>query len=71
MNQFITIDAYIESYPAEVQAILQQVRSAVKQAAPAAKETIAYGIPAFTWNGSWFISGHSTPYRLLSNAVRH
>jgi len=45
------IDAYIASFPSDVQAILQQVRRAVREAAPAAEEVISYGIPALKQHG--------------------
>jgi uncharacterized protein YdhG (YjbR/CyaY superfamily) len=46
-----TIDEYIASFPAEVQAILNRIRSTIKKAPPEAQETISYRIPAFTLNG--------------------
>jgi len=45
------IDAYIAAFPPDVQAVLQQVRRAVSEAAPAAEEAISYGIPAFRQGG--------------------
>jgi hypothetical protein len=47
-----SIDAYIASFPPEVQAILEKIRSTIRSAAPAAQETISYNIPAFTQNGT-------------------
>ena len=49
-------DAYLERFPKNVQRILQKMRLTIKKAAPQAKETISYGIPAFTLNGLlvWF-----------------
>lgn len=54
MNKHIpaSINAYIADFPAEVQVILQQVRETVQRAAPAAKETIKYGMPTFTLGGN-------------------
>jgi len=46
-----SIDDYIAAQPAEVQAILQKIRRTIRQAAPAASETISYRIPAFVLNG--------------------
>ena len=46
-----TIDEYISGFPKEIQKILEQVRSVIKQAAPKAEETISYGMPAFKYNG--------------------
>ncbi|HEX9980981.1 MAG TPA: DUF1801 domain-containing protein [Flavobacterium sp.] len=47
-----TIDAYIAEYPEKVQAVLQQVRQAIKEAAPKAGEKISYGLPTFTHYGN-------------------
>ena len=49
-------DAYLERFPKNVQRLLQRVHLTIKKAAPQAKETISYGIPAFTLNGLlvWF-----------------
>lgn len=50
------IDEYIACYPVDIQIILQQLRSAIKKAAPGALEVISYGMPAFKLNGIlvWF-----------------
>jgi uncharacterized protein YdhG (YjbR/CyaY superfamily) len=45
------VDEYISDCPAEVQAILEQIRSTIRKAAPAAEETISYRMPAFRLNG--------------------
>lgn len=45
------IDEYIAAFPPEVRAVLEQVRRTVRDAAPDAKETISYRIPAFRQNG--------------------
>ena len=48
MNTAIeTIDEYIAGYPGNTQALLKKMRVAIQQAAPKAKEKIAYGIPTF------------------------
>ena len=49
-------DAYLERFPKNVQRLLQKMRLTIKKAAPQAKETISYGIPAFALNGLlvWF-----------------
>jgi uncharacterized protein YdhG (YjbR/CyaY superfamily) len=46
-----TIDEYIASYPKNVQAILEQLRQAVCEAAPEAEEVISYQMPAFKQRG--------------------
>ncbi len=45
------IDGYISKFPADVQAILQKVRETIRHAAPEAKETISYMMPAFMQHG--------------------
>ena len=45
------IDGYISQFPAEVQAILRKVRTTITSAAPEAKETISYLMPAFKQHG--------------------
>ncbi|OCX53240.1 hypothetical protein BEL04_02735 [Mucilaginibacter sp. PPCGB 2223] len=47
MNKPENTDAYIASFPAEVQTKLQQLRQLVKTLAPDAAEVISYGLPAF------------------------
>lgn len=46
-----SVDAYIAAFPPDVQAILRQVRQAVRAAAPDAAEVISYGIPALKLRG--------------------
>src|ERR1700676_821989 len=45
------IDGYIPQFSADVQAILQKVRTTISSAAPEAKETISYLMPAFKLHG--------------------
>lgn len=47
-----TIDAYIADFPEDVQAMLQDVRRTIQQAAPQATEKIAYAIPTFYQEGN-------------------
>ena len=46
------IDEYIAAFSPEVQVILERVRSTISNAAPGARETISYQIPAFALNGA-------------------
>ncbi len=55
MTNIQTIDAYIQSCPDDIRALLQRVREAVLEVAPDAEETIAYGMPSFKINGKRFI----------------
>jgi uncharacterized protein YdhG (YjbR/CyaY superfamily) len=45
------IDGYISQFPADVQAVLRDVREAIRRAAPEAVETISYQMPAFRKHG--------------------
>lgn len=49
---FANIDQYIAVFPSDIQLLLQQMRSAIRQAAPQATETIKYGMPTFVWHGN-------------------
>ena len=51
-TSFRDIDSYIASFPEKTQQLLQQVRAAVRKAAPQAQEKISYNMPAFTLNGN-------------------
>ncbi len=46
-----TVDAYIKTFPKEVQKLLQTIRKTVKAAAPEAQELISYRIPALKLSG--------------------
>ncbi len=51
MKKAQSVDEYISSYPEEIQAVLEQIRSTVKKAAPDAEECISYAMPAYRLNG--------------------
>jgi uncharacterized protein YdhG (YjbR/CyaY superfamily) len=46
-----TIDEYIETFPVEIQSILEKLRRTIRKAAPEAAEVISYQMPAFKQNG--------------------
>jgi len=48
-----SIDGYIQTFPAEVQEILQKLRSIVREVAPEAVEAISYNMPAFKLKGHY------------------
>ena len=45
------IDQYIATFPTDVQMVLKKVRQTIRDAAPDAKETISYQMPAFRQHG--------------------
>ncbi|MFZ4455692.1 MAG: iron chaperone [Bacteroidales bacterium] len=51
MNKPQSTEEYIAAFPAEIQKLLNQMRTAIQQAAPNAEEVISYGMPAFKQNG--------------------
>ena len=47
-----TIDEYIAQFTEDIQEILQQIRSVIKEAAPDATEKISYQMPTFFLKGN-------------------
>ena len=47
-----TVDECIAEFAPDVQTVLQQMRSAVRQAAPDAQETIKYAMPTYVLHGN-------------------
>ena len=48
-----TIDAYIATFPHDVQAILEKIRTMIREAVPDAEETISYHMPTFKLKGTY------------------
>jgi uncharacterized protein YdhG (YjbR/CyaY superfamily) len=51
MKSYTTIDAYIASYPKDVQVSLEKLRKLIHKCAPKVEESISYGIPTFRYHG--------------------
>lgn len=49
--KFATVDDYIASFPADVQTILETVRSTIRRGAPGTEEAISYNMPTVRLNG--------------------
>jgi uncharacterized protein YdhG (YjbR/CyaY superfamily) len=47
----MSIETYIATFTPDIQSILQQVREAIRAAAPDAEEVISYKMPAFRQSG--------------------
>src|SRR4051812_5803246 len=50
-TKFKTVQEYLSVQPAPVKAMLRQMRSTIKEAAPEAEEVISYNMPAFKLQG--------------------
>lgn len=50
-----SVDAYIASFPPDVQPVLTAVRGAIRAGAPDADETVRYGMAAFMLGGRYAI----------------
>ena len=50
-KKFETIDEYIESFPENVQSVLEKLRATVREAAPEALQSISYDMPTFKLHG--------------------
>jgi uncharacterized protein YdhG (YjbR/CyaY superfamily) len=46
-----TVEGYIDLFSPDIQAILQHIRSTIRQAVPEAEECISYNMPTFRKNG--------------------
>jgi uncharacterized protein YdhG (YjbR/CyaY superfamily) len=50
-HKFTSVDEYIESFPADVQQVLAEVRRTIRAVVPEAGEKISYQIPTVTLDG--------------------
>ena len=50
-TNYTSVEQYIESFPKDLQLLLNQVRAIIKKNAPKAIESIAYGMPAYKTQG--------------------
>jgi uncharacterized protein YdhG (YjbR/CyaY superfamily) len=54
-DEFATVDDYINSFPDDVQQILNELRRAIHEAVLGAGETISYKIPTITLDGRYLV----------------
>jgi uncharacterized protein YdhG (YjbR/CyaY superfamily) len=54
-QRFTTMEAYISTFPEEIQAVLEHVRQAIHHAAPEVAETMSYGMPTFDLGGKHLV----------------
>lgn len=64
-TRFETVEQYIDSFPGDVQKVLESVRKAIRSAVPDAEEMISYQMPAFK-KGGWifYYSAYKDHYSL-------
>lgn len=55
METYATIDDYINSFPKEVRARLQLLRSTIKEENPEVEESMSYKMPTFKMNGKYVV----------------
>ena len=48
MKSTESVDEYIQQFPANIQSILQEIRSVIRASAPDAQERISYQMPTYT-----------------------
>ena len=54
-TDFKSMDEYIATFPPDVQATLQRVRTTIRKAVPKAEEAISYQIPTFKLHASYVV----------------
>jgi len=71
-TDFKSIDEYIATFPPDVQASLQRVRTTIRKALPQAEEAISYQIPTFKLHGSYvlYFAGWKQHYSLYPASSR-
>ena len=52
----VDVDAFLAALPLEMRAALENLRRAIRAAAPDAEESISYGVPAFKYRGRPLVS---------------
>lgn len=55
MKKPTSVDEYINSFPKEVQEVLETLRTTIKEVIPNAEEKISYGIPVVMQKGKYII----------------
>ena len=56
MAKYETVDDYMAGLPEDRRTVMEQLRSAIREAAPDATEAISYNMPAFRLDGRFLVS---------------
>jgi uncharacterized protein YdhG (YjbR/CyaY superfamily) len=59
MADLTTVEDYLAALPADRRAVVEELRQAIKAAAPEATESIAYQMPAFRSHGGQFLVSYA------------
>jgi uncharacterized protein YdhG (YjbR/CyaY superfamily) len=51
-KKYSDVDGYIADFPENIRKILDELRRVIRKAAPGARETISYGMPAYKLKGN-------------------
>lgn len=67
------VEAYIQTFPIDVQQVLQTIRRTIREAAPDAVESIAYGMPAYKLAGKplVYFGGYENHIGLYATPTGH
>lgn len=50
-TKFATVESYINTFPEDIQFLLEVIRETIREGAPEAEEVISYNIPAYKFHG--------------------
>lgn len=72
-NVPVSVDAYIQTFPKDVQAVLEAVRAAIQAAASGVEETISYAMPAYKTGGKAvvYFAGYKTHIGFYATPTGH
>jgi uncharacterized protein YdhG (YjbR/CyaY superfamily) len=63
-SRFNTIDEYINTFPENVQIILEKIRQVIRETCRDAEEAISYGMPTFKLNGKPLVYFAAFPHHI-------
>jgi uncharacterized protein YdhG (YjbR/CyaY superfamily) len=69
VKQAENVEEYIAATPKDVQPKLKQIRSAIREVAPDAVESISYGMPFYSYKGEEGFKGRLVYFGLLKSSI--
>lgn len=69
----VSVEAYIQTFPKDVQTVLQTVRATIQAAAPGTEESISYAMPAYKTGGKAvvYFAGYKTHIGFYATPTGH